>query len=132
LTFLLDTDICIYALKRHARVLGRLLSESRAEVVLSVITEAELRAGAAKSASPTKTLRALESFLAPFTIVEFASSDAIAYSHVRAKLERAGTPIGPIDMLIAAHAVARELTLVTNNEREFRRVAGLRIENWAT
>jgi tRNA(fMet)-specific endonuclease VapC len=131
-TFLLDTNVCIHALKRHAAVLERLLSESRSEVVLSAITEAELRAGAAKSASPTRTLRSLESFLAPFTILEFASPEAVAYSHVRAKLERAGTPIGALDTLIAAHAVARDLTLVTNNEREFRRVAGLRVENWAS
>jgi tRNA(fMet)-specific endonuclease VapC len=129
---LLDTNICIYALKRRADVLERLLSESRPEVVLSAITEAELRAGAAKSVSPTRTLRSLESFLEPFTILEFGSADAIAYSHVRAKLERAGTPIGPLDTFIAAHAVARGLTLVTNNEREFRRVGGLKLENWAT
>ena len=132
MTFLLDTNICIYALKRRADVLERLLSESRPEVVLSAITEAELRAGAAKSVSPTRTLRSLESFLEPFTILEFGSADAIAYSHVRAKLERAGTPIGPVDMLIAGHAVSRNLTIVTNNEREFRRVSGLRVENWAS
>ena len=132
MTFLLNTNICIYALKRRADVLERLLSESRPEVVLSAITEAELRAGAAKSVSPTRTLRSLESFLEPFTILEFGSADAIAYSHVRAKLERAGTPIGPVDMLIAGHAVSRNLTIVTNNEREFRRVSGLRVENWAS
>jgi tRNA(fMet)-specific endonuclease VapC len=131
MTYLLDTDICIYALKRRAGVFERLLAESRSEVVLSAITEAELRAGAAKSASPTRTMRSLESFLEPFTILEFGSADAIAYSHVRAKLERAGTPIGPLDMLIAGHAVSRDLTLVTNNEREFKRVPGLRVENWA-
>jgi tRNA(fMet)-specific endonuclease VapC len=131
MTFMLDTNTCIYALRRHTGVLDRLLAESRADVVLSVVTEAELRAGAAKSASPTRTLRSLESFLDPFTILEFASADAIAYAQVRAKLERAGTPIGTIDTLIAGHAVARELTLVTSNEREFRRVAGLRVENWA-
>ncbi len=132
MTFLLDTNICIYALKRRADVLERLLAESRSEVVLSVITEAELRAGVAKSVSPTRTLRSLESFLEPFTILEFGSADAIAYSLVRAKLERAGTPIGPVDTLIAGHAVSRELTIVTNNEREFRRVSGLRVENWAS
>jgi tRNA(fMet)-specific endonuclease VapC len=131
-TFLLDTNICIYALKRRADVLERLLAESRSEVVLSVITEAELRAGVAKSVSPTRALRSLENFLEPFTILDFGSADAIAYSHVRAKLERAGTPIGPLDTFIAAHAVARGLTLVTNNEREFRRVGGLKLENWAS
>jgi tRNA(fMet)-specific endonuclease VapC len=128
---LLDTNICIYALKQHPGVLARLLAAARPEVALSVITEAELRAGAAKSASPVRTLRLLENFLAPLSVLDFSSADAVAYSHVRAKLERAGTPIGPLDTFIAAHALARELTLVTNNEREFRRVAGLRVENWA-
>jgi tRNA(fMet)-specific endonuclease VapC len=128
--FLLDTDTCIYALKHDANVIEHLLSKSREEIVLSVITEAELRTGAAKSSSPIRTLRLVENFLRPLTIAEFTSDDAIAYSQVRAKLERAGTPIGPLDTLIASQAVARKLTLVSNNEREFRRVAGLRVENW--
>ena len=131
MSLLLDTNICVYALKQHPAVLERLLSKARPEVSLSVITEAELRAGAAKSASPARTLRLLENFLAPLNVLEFSSGDAAAYAQVRAKLERAGMPIGPLDTLIAAHALARELTLVTNNEREFRRVTGLRVENWA-
>ncbi len=128
--FLLDTDTCIYALKHHDGVLEHLLSKSREDIVVSVITEAELRTGAAKSSSSIKTLRLVENFLRPLVIAEFTSEDAIAYAHVRAKLERAGTPIGPLDTLIASQAVARKLTLVSNNEREFRRVHGLRIENW--
>jgi tRNA(fMet)-specific endonuclease VapC len=129
--FLIDTNICIYALKQNARVLNRLLAAVRSDIALSVITEAELRTGAAKSTSAAKTSRLLENFLSPLTVVSFDSRDAIIYAQVRAKLERAGSPIGPLDTLIAAQAVARELTLVTNNEREFRRIAGLRIENWA-
>ena len=129
--FLLDTDTCIYALKRNEKVLKHLLSESRADIALSVITEAELRTGAAKSASPVKTSGLLENFLRPLTLVEFTSADAVSYAHVRAKLERAGTPIGPLDTLIAAQAMCRKLVLVTNNEREFRRVSGLRVETWA-
>ncbi|HYS09467.1 MAG TPA: type II toxin-antitoxin system VapC family toxin [Myxococcales bacterium] len=129
--YLLDTDACIYALKQRAAVLERMLSRSRADVALSVITEAELRTGAAKSSSPVKTLRLVENFLRPLTIVEFTSSDAISYANVRAKLERAGKPIGPFDTLIAAQALGRKLILVSNNEREFGRVAGLRVENWA-
>jgi tRNA(fMet)-specific endonuclease VapC len=130
--FLLDTNICIYALKQNPIVLDRLLSQTRSEVAISVITEAELRTGAAKSEAPVKTLRLVENFLLPLGIVEFSSDDAIAYAGVRAKLERAGTPIGPLDTLIAAQAVARRLVLVSNNEREFSRVAGLRVENWTT
>lgn len=128
--FLLDTDICIYALKQHRVVLSHLLSQSRSEVAISVITEAELRTGAAKCEAPAKTLRLVENFLRPIDIVEFTSDDAVAYAGVRAKLERAGTPIGPLDTLIAAQAVARKLVFVSNNAREFGRVAGLRIENW--
>lgn len=131
MTFLLDTDTCIYALKQDARVLEQLLSKNRDEIVVSVITEAELRTGAAKSTSPVRTLRLLENFLRPIAVLEFTSDDAIAYAQVRAKLERAGTPIGPLDTLIAAQAIARKLTLVTNNAREFSRVSGLRVENWA-
>lgn len=128
--YLLDTDTCIYALKQREDVLRRLLAHSREDVAVSVITEAELRAGAAKSASANKTTHLLENFLRPLTILEFASADALAYGQVRSKLEREGTPIGPLDTLLAAQALARKLTLVTNNQREFLRVAGLRLENW--
>ena len=132
MTYLLDTNICIYAIKQLPGVIARIRSQPRVEVLLSAITEAELRAGAAKSSSPARALRVLEDFLAPFNVLEFGSTEAVTYGHLRAKLERAGTPIGPLDTLLAAHAIARELTLVTNNEREFRRVGGLRVENWAT
>jgi tRNA(fMet)-specific endonuclease VapC len=128
--YLLDTDTCIYALKRNREVLDRLLSKERIEIAVSVITEGELRTGAAKSSSPAKTLRLVENFLGPLTILELTSEDAVAYANIRAKLERAGTPIGPLDTLIASQAVARRLILVSNNEREFRRVAGLALENW--
>jgi tRNA(fMet)-specific endonuclease VapC len=130
--FLLDTDTCIYALKQNPTVLKHLLAQSREDIAVSVITEAELRTGAAKSTSAAKTLRLVENFLRPLGILEFTSNDAASYAQVRAKLERAGTPIGPLDTLIAAQAVARKLVLVSNNEREFSRVAGLRIENWAS
>jgi tRNA(fMet)-specific endonuclease VapC len=129
--FLLDTNICLYALKQNQAVLSRLLSERPIDVGLSVITEGELRAGAARSTASTKTTRLLENFLRPLTIVEFTPEDAAAYAAVRAKLEHAGTPIGPLDALIAAQAVARKVTLVSNNQREFKRIAGLRLENWA-
>jgi len=128
--FLLDTDTCIYALKKNSNVIEHFLSKGREEILVSVITEAELRTGAAKSMSPLKNLRLVENLLRPLAIAEFTSDDAIVYAHVRAKLERAGTPIGPLDTFIASQAVARNLTLVSNNEREFRRVSGLRLENW--
>jgi tRNA(fMet)-specific endonuclease VapC len=127
----LDTDTCIYALKQDQRVIERLLAAAREDVAVSVITEAELRTGAAKSAPAPKTLRLIENFLSPIARIEFTSDDAIAYAAVRSKLERTRTPIGPLDTLIAAQAVARKLILVSNNEREFRRVAGLPVENWS-
>ena len=119
MTFLLDTNICIYALKQSPAVISRLLTHRPIEVGLSAITEAELRTGAAKSAAAARTTRLLENFLRPLAVLEFTSKDAIAYAAVRAKLERAGTPIGPLDTLIAAQALSRKLTLVSNNEREF-------------
>lgn len=127
---LLDTDTCIFALKQNPSVLENLLAQSPEDIAVSVITEAELRTGAAKSASPVKTLRLLENFLRPLSIFEFTSGDAAVYAQVRARLERAGTPIGPLDTLIAAQGLARKLVLVTNNQREFSRVAGLRLLNW--
>lgn len=130
--FLLDTDTCICALKQKPAVLNRLLAQSRDDVAVSVITEAELRTGAAKSTSAAKTLRLIENFLRPLAVVEFNSADAASYAQVRSRLERAGTPIGPLDTLIAAQAVARKLVLVSNNEREFGRVANLRVENWTS
>ena len=129
--FLLDTDTCIYALKQNENVLRRLFATSRQDVAVSVITEGELRTGAAKSSAPVKTQHLVENFLRPLTLVDFTSDDAIAYASVRAKLGRAGTPIGPLDTLIASQALRRRLTLVSNNEREFRRVAGLTVENWS-
>ncbi len=129
--FLLDTDTCIYALKQEGPVLEALLAHRREDVGISVLTEAELRLGAAKSATAVRTLRLLENFLRPLGIVEFTSEDALSYAQVRAKLERAGTPIGPLDTLIAAQAVGRKLVLVSNNVREFKRISGLRVENWS-
>jgi tRNA(fMet)-specific endonuclease VapC len=130
-TFLLDTDTCIYAIKGNEAVLGRMLAKTPSEIAVSVITEAELRTGAAKSSSRRKSLHRVENFLRPMDIVEFTSADAAVYGRLRARLELAGRPIGPLDMLMAAQAVARKLVLVSNNEREFSRVAGLRLENWA-
>lgn len=128
--YLLDTDTCIYALKQNESVLSHLLATAREDVAVSVISEGELRTGAAKSSSPARTLHLIENFLGPLTLLEFTSEDAIAYAAIRAKLERSGTPIGPLDTLIAAQAVARRLTLVSNNQREFRRVPGLEVANW--
>ena len=100
------------------------------EIALSSITLAELQYGVARSARPAHHETLLIQFCAPLAILPFDDRAGRPYGCVRAELERAGTPIGPLDTLIAAHALAVNVTLVTNNEREFSRVVGLAVENW--
>jgi tRNA(fMet)-specific endonuclease VapC len=130
--FLLDTNICIYLIKKQPKkVLERLMVCSPEEVALSVVTVGELSYGAAKSKAKAKNRDALELFLAPFQVLPFTANAAHIYGDVRAALERRGTPIGSMGLLIAAHALALDCTLVSNNLREFKRVPGLATENWA-
>ena len=100
------------------------------EVGVSSVTAAELFYGAEKSAVPEQNREALSRFLLPLEVLAFGDEAAAAYGRVRAALEKAGTPIGPLDALIAAHAVSLGVTLVTNNTREFSRVPGLEVEDW--
>ena len=100
------------------------------EVGLSTITLAELQYGVTKSQAPERNREALEAFILLLEVVTFDVAAAAAYGPIRAELERQGTPIGAIDLLIAAHALSLRVTLVTNNTREFIRVTGLRVENW--
>ncbi len=95
-----------------------------------MITIAELQYGARKSANPEKNFLALHEFLIPIVIFNFDYFAAIEYGKIRTDLEKTGTPIGPLDTLIAAHAKSLQYILVTNNEREFNRVEGLQVENW--
>lgn len=130
--YMLDTNICIYAIKkRPASVIERLLSHDPDEICISAITYAELMQGVEKSQAKERNRLALSLFLSPITILGFGSAAAEEYGKIRAKLEQRGTPIGPMDMLIAGHAKAENLILVTNNTREFERVEELKIENWA-
>ena len=129
--YLLDTNICIYIIKKQPpRVLEHLMGHQPGEVGLSVVTLSELAYGAQKSAVPDKNRAALELFVAPFQIFEYSREASFVYGEVRATLERKGTPIGAMDLMIAAHALALGATLVSNNLREFRRVPGLATENW--
>jgi tRNA(fMet)-specific endonuclease VapC len=131
--YLLDTNICIYLIRRRpATVIRELVKHPLGDVGLSSITVAELQYGVAKSAEQERNRLALEQFLVPLAIAEFDAHAAEAYGLIRASLERQGTPIGSLDTLIAAHALSLGVTLVTNNEREFGRVPGLRVENWAS
>jgi len=128
--FLIDTDICSYAMGGHPAVIARWHNYRRGEIGISAVTEAELRFGIARRRSQ-RDAGALERFLQPYEILEFSTAHAPAYAELRVDLERRGMPIGKSDMFIAAQAIGSNLVVVTNNEREFRRVPGLKIENWA-
>jgi tRNA(fMet)-specific endonuclease VapC len=130
--WLLDTNICIYLIKRKPQILlDRLRTVDIDTVAVSSITVAELQYGVAKSARPEQNGLALAALLAPLAVAPFDDAAAAIYGTVRATLERAGTPIGSLDMLIAAHALSLGRTVVTHDTREFRRVEGLRVEDWA-
>lgn len=130
--YMLDTNICIYAIKhRPPQVLERLKEHEPSEICISAITYAELVHGVEKSAAVEKNRLALTLLLSNIEIIDFDSNAANEYCNIRAALEKAGTPIGPLDMMIAGHARSLSYTVVTNNVREFERVSGLRIENWA-
>jgi tRNA(fMet)-specific endonuclease VapC len=130
--FLLDTNICIYIIKKKPRqVIDIFLTLPIGSVGISSITLAELQYGIAKSNNVEKNREALEKFLTPFEVFDFDQSAANCYGDIRAELEKMGTPIGSLDMLIAAHARSLDIILVTNNEKEFVRIMDLKIENWA-
>jgi tRNA(fMet)-specific endonuclease VapC len=129
--YLLDTNICIEIIRgRSAVIFDKLRPCAKGEVGISAIVLAELEHGVEKSSHPNQNRIALDKFCAPLTVLAFDDAAAGAYGKIRADLERAGQTIGAMDMLIAAHALAENAVLVTNNEREFRRVEGLAIENW--
>ncbi len=129
--YMLDTNICIYAIKHKMEtVIKNFLSHEPEEMCISSITYAELMYGVEKSTAIEKNRIALSLFLSPLTILEFQASAAEEYGKVRAELESKGMPIGPMDLLIAGHARSDGLILVTNNTREFCRVERLVVEDW--
>ena len=130
---LLDTNICIYLIKRRPQeVRERFERYAVGEIGLSSITVSELQYGVEKSRRVDQNRAALMQFLLPLVIADFDYEAAVVYGRVRAELERLGTPMGPLDTLIAAHALSLDVTLVTNNEREFSQVSDLRVENWVS
>lgn len=130
--YMLDTNICIYAIKRKPeQVFLKLQEHDPSEVCISSITYAELFHGVEKSQSIEKNRVALALLLANMEIMDFDSSAAESYGKIRADLEKTGKPIGPLDMMIAGHAKSLGYTVVTNNTRGFMRVDGLKFENWA-
>ncbi len=129
--YLLDSNVCIdYVTGRHPPVVERLQALEPADVCLSSIVVAELRFGADKSEHPRRNHRILDTLTDEIPCRGFEVSAAAAYGKLRVALERAGRPIGPNDMLIAAHALSLGLVLVTDNVKEFKRVRGLKVENW--
>ena len=132
MNYLLDTNICIYVINRKpAAVLKKVLARQPGQIAISTITVAELEYGVARSRYPDHNLLALLEFLMPFTILDFDQKSAMEYGRIRSSQQSRGKPVGPMDLLLAAQARAHNLILVTNDEREFARIEGMRIENWA-
>ena len=129
MSFLLDTDICIYLINRKEAPRER-FRRNAAQTGVSAISYAELCFGVAHSARIALNERLLQQFRTDLQILSFDADAATHYGEIRQELSRQGALIGPHDLLIAAHARSRDATLVTNNEREFGRVPGLRTENW--
>ena len=129
--FLLDTNICIYLIKKKpAQVILKLQSLDILENGISSITLSELEYGVSKSTQPKKNKIALVKFLAPIQIISYDDMASEKYGDIRAALEKMGKTIGPLELLIGAHALSLDCTLVTNNVKEFERIKSLKIENW--
>ena len=129
--YLLDTNICLYIInKRPSSILDVIRLKKADEISISAITIAELYYGAERSRYPHQNRTAILEFLIPFTILYFDYRSASYYGKIRERLESQGIPIGPMDLLLAAQALAYDLIFVTNNTKEFNRIDKLRLENW--
>lgn len=129
--YLLDSDTCVYALSgRHPGIVRTLDRKLPGQVALSVIALGELLAGAARSKNPAAAEARIAALARVVTVMALPVGAAEQYGSIRSDLEQSGVPIGPNDLWIASHARADKLILVTNNEREFKRVKGLKVENW--
>lgn len=129
--YLLDTNICVYIInQKPVRVIQRLQNQNVNDICISVITLAELEYGVAKSAFQERNKLALAQFLVPFEIIPFSEVAAATYGRIRTVLEKTGSLVGAFDLLIGAQALSENLIVVTNNEKEFRRIPGLMVENW--
>ena len=129
--YMLDTNTCIYIIKKHpANVIKKIQTLALGDICLSSLTLAELKYGVEKSQHKQQNKSALEEFTLPLEIMSFDEKATYHYGHVRAYLEKKGTPIGALDLIIAAHALSLNLILVTNNRKEFQRVPQLKVEDW--
>jgi tRNA(fMet)-specific endonuclease VapC len=127
---MLDTNICIFTIKNKPAWVREAFNLHHGQLCISTITLMELIYGAEKSSAPEKNLAVVEGFAARLEVLSYGSNAAAHTGMIRAELARAGTPIGPYDQMIAGHARAEGLVVVTNNLKEFDRVAGLRVEDW--
>ncbi len=130
LRYMLDTSICIFTIKNKPQIVREAFNRHHGQLAISTVTLMELIYGAEKSADPQRNLTVVEGFAARLDVLDYDKHAAGHTGQLRAELAKAGTPIGPYDQLIAGHARALGLILVTNNLREFQRVAGLRVEDW--
>jgi len=131
--YMLDTNICICLLNRrvgYEKILARIDGLAYQQLVISSVTLAELKYGIAKSVKKEANRTKLQYFLYQFECLPFDTDATSCYGDIRTQLESSGTPIGPLDTLIAAHALSLGAAIVTNNVREFERVQGLAVENW--
>jgi tRNA(fMet)-specific endonuclease VapC len=129
---MLDTNVCIYLIKQHPpSILERFASHAVGDIGISVITLAELEYGVSKSSRPARNREALDQFIAPLEVASFDRRATAAYGKLRTTLEKKGQSIGSMDLLIAAHALSLDVRLITRNVREFGRVPGLSVEDWA-
>ncbi len=129
---MLDTNICIYLIKNQPpSILDRFASQPVGDIGVSVITLAELEYGIAKSSRPARNRAALDQFVSPLEVATFDRPATASYGRLRALLEKKGQPIGSMDLLIAAHAMSLDVRLITHNVKEFGKVPGLQIEDWA-
>lgn len=130
LKYMLDTNICIYTIKSKPQQVRDAFNRHHGQLAISTVTLMELVYCAEKSAAPARNLAVVEGFAARLEVLDYDQSGAAHTAQLRAELAKAGTPIGPYDQMIAGHARALGLVLVTNNLREFQRVPGLRVEDW--
>jgi len=130
LKYMLDTNIVIYTMKNKPASVREAFKKHDGRMCISSITYMELVYGAERSSNPERNLTSLEGFVARMDVLPLDDSAAVHAGQIRAELAKQGTPIGPYDQLIAGHARSLGLVLVTNNEKEFLRVSGLRLENW--
>jgi tRNA(fMet)-specific endonuclease VapC len=129
--FMLDTNICIFTIKNKPQIVREAFNRHDGQLCISAVTLMELIYGAEKSATPEKNLAVIEGLAARLEVWSFDNEAAAHTGMIRSELAKAGTPIGPYDQMIAGHARSRGLIVVTNNLREFERVKGLRVEDWA-